>query len=134
MGLTIAERDQTKGRATKDTRVDVVQLRVNDTVELSVPRCTLAVRRARHNAVDVLRVARVRAVGDGVHDKGIRIRDVRRLREVSHRVGFVLLGAGVGVREESVDTVDTGEVDAWLASVDVTAARELDRIAKEIQL
>lgn len=134
MGLTIAERDQTEGRATKDTRVDVVQLRVNDTVELSVPRCALAVGRARHDTIDVLRVARVRAVGDGVGDQGICVRDVRRLREVDHRVGVVLLGAGVGVREESVDTVDTGEVDAWLASVDVTAARELDRIAKEIQL
>jgi len=67
----------------------------------------------------------VLAVRDRCSDEISRVGDAGRLGKVDHVVGVVLLVANAARREEGVDAVNAGQVDAWLVREDVTAADEL---------
>lgn len=125
LALTRSKRKQPNRHTAVDPRVDALQLPVDDPRELRVARRARAVRRRREHAGDVERVARVRAVRERVRDQVRAVRHAGRLGEVDHRVRDVLLRARVRVREERVQAVEPGELDARLVCEDVTTADEL---------
>jgi hypothetical protein len=125
VGLTITECNQAKVRATEDTRVGIRELSVDNTLQFYVPRRVLTVGRGRDDTINVLSVAGVLAVSDGVGDEGIRVSDVGRLGKVDHSVCVVLLVTGIGFSLEGVDTVDASESHTRLIREDVPTANKL---------
>lgn len=124
--LTIAKRDQSKGRPTVDARVDSGELGIDKPFEFCVARRLLAIRCCGDNSLDVDSAARVLAVCNSVGNEGVSVGHVGRLRKVDHGVRVVLLRAGVGVGEESVDAVYTCELHTRVVREDVPAADKLE--------
>jgi len=120
----VTKGNQAKSGTSKDTRIHTGELIIDHTNELCIPRCRQAERRRGDNTEDVERIARVLPERNGILDEGIGVGDTRRLGEVDHGVGVVLLRAGVCVGEEGVDAVDTSEIDARLVRENVTTAHE----------
>ena len=127
MALTITEGHETEGWATKDTRIGIWKLRVEDALQLYISGRLLAVRCGGNDAVHVLGVAWVLAVSNGVGNQRVRVRDVRRLGEINHGVRVVLLVAWVCLRLERINTIDSSEGDTWLVREDISAANKLSR-------
>jgi len=122
-----AERNNRFVGAAEEAGVDARKLAIDDAYELLVAWRRGAVRsRGNDTSTDVVSVAGVLAVRDRCSDEISRIRDAGRLGKVDHAVGIVLLIANTAGREERVDTVNAGQVDAWLVREDVTAAGETE--------
>jgi len=122
-----AKRDDRFVGTAEEARVETRKLLIDHAYELLVARRLGAVgSRGNDASADIVSVAWVLAVGDRCSDELSLVRDAGRLGKVDHLVGVVLLVANATRREEGVDAINAGQVDAWLVREDVTAAGETE--------